>query len=70
MRYLIMGAGALGTVFGGLLQQAGHPVAFLGRGAHFQQLTTKGGLIDGIWGGTAWLRWPCPDPETFTMSFF
>jgi 2-dehydropantoate 2-reductase len=50
MRYLIMGAGALGTVFGGLLQQAGHPVAFLGRGAHFQKLTTTGGLIDGIWG--------------------
>jgi len=50
MRYLIMGAGALGTVFGGLLQQAGHAVAFLGRGDHFQRLTTTGGLIDGIWG--------------------
>lgn len=50
MRYLIMGAGALGTVFGGLLQRAGHSVAFLGRGAHFQCLTTTGGLIDGIWG--------------------
>ena len=50
MRYLIMGVGALGTVFGGLLQRAGHNVAFLGRGAHFQRLTTTGGLIDGIWG--------------------
>ncbi len=49
-RYLIMGTGALGTVFGGLLQHAGHSVAFLGRGAHFQRLTTEGGLIDGIWG--------------------
>jgi len=49
-RYLIMGTGALGTVFGGLLQHAGHSVAFLGRGAHFQRLSTEGGLIDGIWG--------------------
>jgi len=50
MRYLIMGTGALGTVFGGLLQRAGHAVAFLGRGAHFQRLITAGGFIDGIWG--------------------
>lgn len=50
LRYLIMGMGALGTVFGGLLRHAGHPVSFLGRGAHFERLKSKGGRIDGIWG--------------------
>jgi 2-dehydropantoate 2-reductase len=50
MRYLIMGAGALGSVFGGLLQHSGQSVAFIGRGAHFQQITTQGLNIEGIWG--------------------
>ncbi len=38
MRYLIMGAGALGTVFGGLLRRAGRAVDFIGRGEHFEVL--------------------------------
>ncbi|MDD3580450.1 MAG: 2-dehydropantoate 2-reductase [Desulfobacca sp.] len=50
MRYLIMGAGALGTVFGGLLQNAGHSVTFYGRGTHFDHLTNQGLTINGIWG--------------------
>jgi len=50
MRYLVIGTGALGTVFGGLLGRAGHLVKFLGRGSHFKSLRRKGGLIDGIWG--------------------
>jgi 2-dehydropantoate 2-reductase len=50
MRYLVMGAGALGSVFGGLLKHAGQPVAFRGRGPHFEHLRTRGLLIDGIWG--------------------
>jgi 2-dehydropantoate 2-reductase len=50
MRYLIMGAGALGSVFGGLLQHAGQPVAFMGRGPHFEHLRTRGLTVDGIWG--------------------
>ncbi len=50
MRYLIMGTGALGTVFGGLLRRAGHEVDFVGRGAHFQVLMQQGLTIDGIWG--------------------
>jgi 2-dehydropantoate 2-reductase len=50
MRYLVMGAGALGSVFGGLLQHAGQPVTFRGRGPHFEHLRTRGLLIDGIWG--------------------
>jgi len=31
MRYLIVGTGALGSVFGGLLQHSGQKVAFIGR---------------------------------------
>jgi 2-dehydropantoate 2-reductase len=50
MRYLIMGAGALGSVFGGLLQHCGLSVAFIGRGGHFDQITTRGLTIEGIWG--------------------
>jgi 2-dehydropantoate 2-reductase len=50
MRYLIMGAGALGSVFGGLLQHCGQSVAFIGRGAHFDQITSRGLTIEGIWG--------------------
>ncbi|MHB9073024.1 MAG: ketopantoate reductase family protein [Desulfobaccales bacterium] len=50
MRYLIVGAGALGSVFGGLLQQSGQSVKFIGRGPHFEHITTHGLAIDGIWG--------------------
>jgi 2-dehydropantoate 2-reductase len=50
MHYLIMGAGALGTVFGGMLRRAGHRVDFWGRGAHFAALQQHGLSIDGIWG--------------------
>lgn len=50
MRYLILGAGALGTVFGGLLRRAGYTVDFIGRGAHFEFLRQHGLTIDGIWG--------------------
>lgn len=50
MRYLVMGSGALGTVFGGLLLRAGQQVDFLGRGAHFEALRHQGLSIDGLWG--------------------
>jgi 2-dehydropantoate 2-reductase len=50
MRYLVMGAGALGSVFGGLLHHSGQSVAFIGRGVHFAQIITQGLTIDGIWG--------------------
>ena len=50
MRYLVMGAGALGSVFGGLLQHSGQQVAFIGRGEHFERARTAGLSLDGIWG--------------------
>jgi 2-dehydropantoate 2-reductase len=53
MRYLVVGTGALGSVFGGLLQHQGQAVAFIGRGPHFEQITTQGLAIDGIWGDFA-----------------
>ncbi|AEB09423.1 ketopantoate reductase family protein [Desulfobacca acetoxidans] len=54
MRYLIMGVGALGTVFGGFLRRAGHAVDFIGRGRHFEVLCRQGLAIDGIWGEHRW----------------
>jgi 2-dehydropantoate 2-reductase len=45
-----MGAGALGTVFGGRLRRAGQAVDFIGRGEHFEVLCRQGLTIDGIWG--------------------
>ncbi len=50
MRYLVVGTGALGSVFGGLLQHSGHKVAYLGRGEHFEQAQVQGLSLDGIWG--------------------
>lgn len=50
MRYLVAGTGALGSVFGGLLQHSGHSVAYLGRGEHFEQAKVQGLSLDGIWG--------------------
>jgi 2-dehydropantoate 2-reductase len=50
MRYLIVGVGALGSVFGGFLKHAGRSVAFWGRGAHFERLQAQGLTIEGIWG--------------------
>lgn len=50
MRYLVVGTGALGSVFGGLLQHSGQRVAFIGRGEHFEQARAQGLEIDGIWG--------------------
>jgi 2-dehydropantoate 2-reductase len=50
MRYLVVGVGALGSVFGGFLKHSGNSVAFMGRGAHFEHLQSQGLTIEGIWG--------------------
>jgi 2-dehydropantoate 2-reductase len=50
MRYLIMGAGALGSVFGGLLAEQGHEVTFVGTDEHLIALQKHGLRITGIWG--------------------
>ncbi len=50
MRFLIFGAGAVGTLFGGLLAKAGHQVLFVGRKWNIEAIRSKGIEISGIWG--------------------
>ncbi|MFJ4928067.1 ketopantoate reductase family protein [Streptomyces sp. NPDC088736] len=42
MRYVIIGAGAVGGAVGGRLAEAGHDVVLVGRGAHHEALRTGG----------------------------
>jgi 2-dehydropantoate 2-reductase len=49
-RYLVFGAGAIGSVLGGFLQEIGCDVTYVGRGAHFKAMQAKGLKITGIWG--------------------
>jgi len=48
--YLIYGAGAIGSVLGGFLHEAGAAVTFHGRGGHFRAMQESGLHITGIWG--------------------
>ncbi|MCL6584683.1 MAG: 2-dehydropantoate 2-reductase [bacterium] len=50
MKYLVVGTGALGSIFGGFLHLSGQEVGFLGRGEHFEHIRRQGLLIRGIWG--------------------
>ncbi len=50
MRILIVGAGAIGSVIGGLMAKAGHDVTLLGRPAHMEAIDRFGLRITGIWG--------------------
>ncbi len=47
MRIGIAGAGAVGSYFGSMLEQAGHPVTFLARGSHLTAMQKHGLVIDG-----------------------
>jgi 2-dehydropantoate 2-reductase len=47
---LIAGSGAVGSVFGGLLREAGHEVTLLGREWHLKCIESSGLDIGGIWG--------------------
>ncbi len=50
MRMLVMGAGAIGSVLGGLMAAAGHRVTLAGRPAHIMAIRDRGLRITGIWG--------------------
>ncbi len=50
MKYLVMGAGALGSIFGGLLAESGHDVTFVGTDDHLLAMQKQGLAITGIWG--------------------
>ena len=47
---LVAGAGALGSVVGGLLARHGLPVTLLGRAPHLQTVRTRGLKIEGLFG--------------------
>ncbi len=47
---LIAGAGAVGSVVGGLLAQAGWPVTLLGRRAHLDAIRARGLVVEGLFG--------------------
>jgi 2-dehydropantoate 2-reductase len=47
---LIAGAGALGSVMGGMLRAAGHRVALLGRPRHLEAIARHGLVLDGLFG--------------------
>ncbi len=50
MNYLVMGAGALGSVFGGLLAEQGRAVSFVGLDDHVKTMQQKGLIVRGLWG--------------------
>ena len=45
-RFAVIGAGAVGCYFGGMLARAGHVVSLVGRGAHVQAMQREGLLLD------------------------
>ena len=49
-RVLVAGAGGIGSVIGGLLAAAGHPVTLLGRASHLNAVDRDGLTITGIYG--------------------
>lgn len=50
MRILVFGAGAVGSLIGGLLARTGHDVALVGRAPHVDLVEEKGLHITGLWG--------------------
>lgn len=46
----IMGAGAIGSVIGGMLARQGHKVTLIGRRPHINTIAERGLHITGIWG--------------------
>ena len=51
LRFLVAGAGAVGSAFGAMLGLAGHEVALLGRSRdHMRAVRERGLRVTGIWG--------------------
>ena len=76
MRILIFGAGAIGSVLGGLLAKAGQDVTLLGRARHLDQVRQQGLTVTGLWGthhlrtlATALTVSELRQPETFDWVF-
>ncbi len=49
-RIAVMGAGAIGSVIGGMLARKGHMVTLVGRKPHIDEIRKNGLHISGIWG--------------------
>src|SRR5713101_7920034 len=47
-RFAVMGAGAVGCYFGGMLARAGSPVTLIGRRAHVEAIAREGLFINSI----------------------
>jgi len=50
LRFIIYGAGAIGSVFGGMLTRGGHQVDLVGRPDHMEAVQKEGLLIEGLLG--------------------
>lgn len=50
MRILVFGAGAVGSLLGGMLARTGHDVSLVGRGPHLSAVAARGLRIKGLWG--------------------
>lgn len=50
MRFLVMGAGSIGSVVGGLLYEGGNEVYLIGKGPHVESVMRGGLTLTGIWG--------------------
>lgn len=50
MRIVVFGAGAIGSVLGGMLAKAGHEVTLLGRAWHVDAVRQSGLTLSGLWG--------------------
>lgn len=50
MKILILGTGAIGSVFGGFLAKSGCKVTLVGRPFHMEAIKKQGLKVSGIWG--------------------
>ncbi|MBU1782235.1 NAD-binding protein, partial [bacterium] len=50
MKILILGTGAIGSVFGGFLAKSSHQVTLVGKLPHLEVIKQQGLKISGIWG--------------------
>lgn len=70
MRFLVFGAGAVGSAFGGFLRKAGNPVTLFGRSAALAPIREHGLRISGIWGDHRVHGFDlCSDPALLAPGF-
>ena len=59
MRVCVLGAGAIGSVVGGLLAADGHDITLVGRASHMDAIRKEGLRVSGIWGDHLVRRLDC-----------